>query len=135
MLHDFHVHADFFLPQIHADPFLQIHQQRESPSQPQDGQVQPLPTQIAANDGGTQPEQTFKTTDWVAAGDTTGEFKRGVSQFRDWIKKGGEFPPERDRYHLYVRARVHAAGSFPLTHGLGRGPRRSPTPVPGPTAR
>jgi len=43
-----------------------------------------------------------KITNWVAPNDKTGEFKRGQSQFRNWIKKGGEFPPEKGRYHLYV---------------------------------
>lgn len=43
-----------------------------------------------------------KITNWVAPGDKSGEFKRGQSQFRNWIKKGGEFPPEAGRYHLYV---------------------------------
>lgn len=33
-----------------------------------------------------------------------GEFKRQNSQFRNFISKepGSEFPPEKDRYHLYV---------------------------------
>ena len=33
-----------------------------------------------------------------------GEFVRATSSFRDWIKADGssEFPPEADRYHLYV---------------------------------
>lgn len=33
-----------------------------------------------------------------------GSFKRQQSQFRNWIenKPGAEFPPEKDRYHLYV---------------------------------
>ncbi|RAL65781.1 hypothetical protein DID88_005446 [Monilinia fructigena] len=43
-----------------------------------------------------------KITNWVAPDDKTGEFKRGQSQFRNFIKKGGEFPPEKGRYHLYV---------------------------------
>ncbi|PSS16582.1 hypothetical protein M430DRAFT_28350 [Amorphotheca resinae ATCC 22711] len=43
-----------------------------------------------------------KITNWVAPNDKTGEFKRGQSQFRNFIKKGGEFPPEKGRYHLYV---------------------------------
>ncbi|KAH9956488.1 glutathione S-transferase [Russula dissimulans] len=34
--------------------------------------------------------------------DTNGVFKRPASSFRDFIKAGGKFPPERDRYHLYV---------------------------------
>ncbi|KAF8635372.1 hypothetical protein AX15_000377 [Amanita polypyramis BW_CC] len=31
-----------------------------------------------------------------------GSFNRQPSQFRDFIKKGGKFEPEKDRYHLYV---------------------------------
>ncbi|KAI0078572.1 glutathione S-transferase [Panus rudis PR-1116 ss-1] len=31
-----------------------------------------------------------------------GSFKRPQSKFRNFIKKGGEFPPEKGRYHLYV---------------------------------
>jgi len=33
-----------------------------------------------------------------------GEFKRQNSQFRNFISNepGSEFPPEKDRYHLYV---------------------------------
>ncbi|KAL9095329.1 MAG: hypothetical protein Q9163_006511, partial [Psora crenata] len=40
-------------------------------------------------------------TEWA---DKSGEFKRGQSQFRNWISKkpGSEFPPEKGRYHLYV---------------------------------
>lgn len=43
-----------------------------------------------------------KITNWVSPGDKSGEFKRGQSQFRNFIQKGGEFPPEKGRYHLYV---------------------------------
>ncbi|KAL2829298.1 glutathione S-transferase [Aspergillus cavernicola] len=45
-----------------------------------------------------------KITEWVLKGDTSGEFKRQASVFRNWIssKPGAEFPPEKDRYHLYV---------------------------------
>jgi len=45
-----------------------------------------------------------KITDWVLPGDKSGEFKRQVSQYRNFIsrKPGAEFPPEKDRYHLYV---------------------------------
>ncbi|KAF2871756.1 glutathione S-transferase Gst3 [Massariosphaeria phaeospora] len=41
---------------------------------------------------------------WVAPNDKSGEFKRQVSSFRNWIenKPGAKFPPEKDRYHLYV---------------------------------
>ncbi|TFY68106.1 hypothetical protein EVJ58_g1207 [Rhodofomes roseus] len=31
-----------------------------------------------------------------------GSFNRHVSQFRDWVAKGGHFEPEKGRYHLYV---------------------------------
>ncbi|KAF9779642.1 glutathione S-transferase [Thelephora terrestris] len=31
-----------------------------------------------------------------------GSFKRAPSSFRNHIQKGGQFSPERDRYHLYV---------------------------------
>jgi hypothetical protein len=33
-----------------------------------------------------------------------GEFKRQQSQFRNFVenKPGAQFPPEKDRYHLYV---------------------------------
>ncbi len=33
---------------------------------------------------------------------TKGEFVRVVSTFRNWIDKNGQFPPEANRYHLYV---------------------------------
>jgi putative glutathione S-transferase len=41
---------------------------------------------------------------WVDPKDRTGEFKRAPSSFRDWIedKPGAKYPPEKDRYHLYV---------------------------------
>jgi putative glutathione S-transferase len=31
-----------------------------------------------------------------------GAFKRAASSFRNFIEKGGQFQPEKDRYHLYV---------------------------------
>jgi hypothetical protein len=45
-----------------------------------------------------------KITDWVPAHDKSGEFKRGQSAFRNFISResGAQFPPEKDRYHLYV---------------------------------
>lgn len=45
-----------------------------------------------------------KITNWVSPSDKSGEFKRGQSAFRNFISKepGAEFPPEKDRYHLYV---------------------------------
>jgi glutathionyl-hydroquinone reductase len=41
---------------------------------------------------------------WVKPGDTSGEFKRQVSSFRNWISSDpdAEFPAEKGRYHLYV---------------------------------
>ncbi|OJI99118.1 hypothetical protein ASPVEDRAFT_123807 [Aspergillus versicolor CBS 583.65] len=45
-----------------------------------------------------------KITDWVNPTDKSGEFKRQASVFRNWISRepGAQFPPEKDRYHLYV---------------------------------
>ena len=40
-----------------------------------------------------------KITEWANA---TGEFNRQISSFRKWIKKGTEFEPESNRYHLIV---------------------------------
>eukprot|EP00755_Sulcionema_specki_P021950 Sspe_Gene.75322::Locus_47069_Transcript_2_2_Confidence_0.500_Length_1203::g.75322::m.75322/K07393/ECM4, yqjG; glutathionyl-hydroquinone reductase len=31
-----------------------------------------------------------------------GAYKRTASAYRSWVKRGGEFPPESGRYHLYV---------------------------------
>ncbi|XWX00875.1 hypothetical protein V2A60_008898 [Cordyceps javanica] len=45
-----------------------------------------------------------KITDWVGRSDKSGEFKRQVSSFRDHISReaGAKYPPEKDRYHLFV---------------------------------
>jgi len=45
-----------------------------------------------------------KVTDWVKPGDSSGEFKRQVSSFRDFISPDpdAKFPAEKGRYHLYV---------------------------------
>jgi hypothetical protein len=47
---------------------------------------------------------TSTITDWVKPGDKSGEFKRQVSSFRNWISSdpNAEFPAEKGRYHLYV---------------------------------
>lgn len=47
---------------------------------------------------------TGKVTDWVDPSDKSGEFKRQVSSFRDWIsnESGAKFPAEKGRYHLYI---------------------------------
>ncbi|KAI1386170.1 glutathione S-transferase [Hypoxylon trugodes] len=51
-----------------------------------------------------QVRMASKITDWVKQGDTSGEFKRQASSFREWIstEPGARFPPEKGRYHLYV---------------------------------
>ena len=45
-----------------------------------------------------------KITNFVDPKDKSGEFKRGQSAFRNFVSKepGAQFPPEKDRYHLYV---------------------------------
>ncbi|KAG6013246.1 hypothetical protein E4U43_007413 [Claviceps pusilla] len=45
-----------------------------------------------------------KVTDWVHPNDSSGEFKRQVSSFRDWISRheGAKYAAEKGRYHLYV---------------------------------
>ncbi|PHH82500.1 hypothetical protein CDD82_5754 [Ophiocordyceps australis] len=45
-----------------------------------------------------------KVTDWVKPGDKSGEFKRQVSSFRDFIsrEKDAKYPAEKGRYHLFV---------------------------------
>lgn len=45
-----------------------------------------------------------KITEWVKPGDSSGEFKRQTSSFREWISSepGARFPPEKGRYHLYI---------------------------------
>lgn len=35
-------------------------------------------------------------------GEPDGSFKRPASSFRSFVEKGGQFPPENNRYHLYV---------------------------------
>jgi len=46
-------------------------------------------------------KQNGSITNWASK---DGEFKRQNSQFRNFISKepGAQFPPEKDRYHLYV---------------------------------
>jgi hypothetical protein len=60
--------------------------------------------------------------DWVKPGDTSGEFKRQVSSFRNWVSSdpNAEFPAEKGRYHLYV--------SYACPWGMARFPSgRAPT--------
>ncbi|KAF5657937.1 glutathione S-transferase [Fusarium heterosporum] len=56
-----------------------------------------LLTQLQASNSG-------KVTDWVKPGDTSGEFKRQVSSFRDSISRdaNAKYPAEKGRYHLYI---------------------------------
>jgi glutathionyl-hydroquinone reductase len=51
-----------------------------------------------------QSGQDPKDKNILAWADKNGEFKRQQSQFRNFIenKPGAQFPPEKDRYHLYV---------------------------------
>jgi glutathionyl-hydroquinone reductase len=63
---------------------------------------EPVRPRFAQQETDIRSQIEEKITNWVAPDDKTGEFKRGQSQFRNWIKKGGEFPPEKGRYHLYV---------------------------------
>ena len=44
------------------------------------------------------------TTDITKWASKDGEFRRNPSVFRDFISResGAPFPPEKDRYHLYV---------------------------------
>lgn len=48
--------------------------------------------------------QTNGGSNILSYADKSGEFKRKPSQFRNYISRepGAEFPPEKDRYHLYV---------------------------------
>ncbi|KIW64032.1 hypothetical protein PV04_08993 [Phialophora macrospora] len=64
-----------------------------------------------ATDSPAQLESTMTSAkakaniiDWVKPGDKSGEFKRQVSSFRNWISSdpNAEFPAEKGRYHLYV---------------------------------
>ncbi|KAL1866589.1 hypothetical protein VTK73DRAFT_4670 [Phialemonium thermophilum] len=51
-----------------------------------------------------QSKEEGGIADWVKPGDTSGEFKRQQSSFRNWVsrEKGAQFPAEKGRYHLYV---------------------------------
>lgn len=52
----------------------------------------------------TQATSGFKVTDWVDPNNKSGEFKRQVSSFRNFVSRepGAKFPAEKGRYHLYV---------------------------------
>ncbi|KAL8347326.1 hypothetical protein RB598_000935 [Gaeumannomyces tritici] len=60
--------------------------------------LSPRITQVRMSSSGA------KITEWVKPDDTSGEFKRQVSSFRNFISReqGARFPPEKGRYHLYV---------------------------------
>jgi glutathionyl-hydroquinone reductase len=44
-----------------------------------------------------------------------GQFRRKPSSFRNHIQVGGQYPPERDRYHLYVSWACPWGPSLPYT--------------------
>ncbi|KAG8892442.1 S-glutathionyl-(chloro)hydroquinone reductase [Tulasnella sp. 403] len=48
---------------------------------------------------GTSHEHQKDILKWAG---NDGSFKRLPSSFRNWITQDGEFPPEKDRYHLYI---------------------------------
>lgn len=52
----------------------------------------------------TRMSTSGKVTEWVKPGDSSGEFKRQVSSFRESISNepGAKFPVEKGRYHLYI---------------------------------
>lgn len=60
---------------------------------------------------------TGKVTDWVDPSDKSGEFKRQVSSFRDWISNepGAKFPAEKGRYHLYISYACPWVSLYPST--------------------
>lgn len=60
---------------------------------------------------------TGKVTDWVDPSDKSGEFKRQVSSFRDWISNepGTKFPAEKGRYHLYISYACPWVSLYPST--------------------
>jgi len=61
-------------------------------------------TKSFASSSASMTSVVDKITNWVDPKDKSGEFKRGASQFRNFISKepGAEFPAEKGRYHLYV---------------------------------
>lgn len=68
---------------------------------------------ISTNMHGSQAS-SGKVTDWVHPNDKSGEFKRQVSSFRNWISResGAKYPPEKGRYHLYVSYACPWVSSF-----------------------
>jgi glutathionyl-hydroquinone reductase len=51
---------------------------------------------------GRMVDGVWQREDRIARADTGGAFVRPDTRFRDWIVRGGRFPPEAGRYHLYV---------------------------------
>jgi putative glutathione S-transferase len=58
--------------------------------------IRPFSCTMSTKDVSRQSDITKMTTS------ADGAFKRAASSFRNVIEKGGQFPPEKDRYHLYV---------------------------------
>ncbi|KII86171.1 hypothetical protein PLICRDRAFT_43753 [Plicaturopsis crispa FD-325 SS-3] len=50
----------------------------------------------------TQRDTTLQSDITKMKTEPDGSFKRAASQFRDFIAKGNQFEPEKERYHLYV---------------------------------
>ncbi|KAG8940084.1 S-glutathionyl-(chloro)hydroquinone reductase [Tulasnella sp. 424] len=48
------------------------------------------------------PEHADAQKNILAWASKDGAFRRQASSFRNFIEKGGEFPPEKGRYHLYI---------------------------------
>lgn len=51
-----------------------------------------------------ESEDQYKTNGVRNVTDSDGQFRRQASKFRSWISSepGAEFPPEKDRYVLYI---------------------------------
>mmetsp|Transcript_33062 Transcript_33062/g.74339 ORF Transcript_33062/g.74339 Transcript_33062/m.74339 type:complete len:337 (+) Transcript_33062:44-1054(+) len=52
-----------------------------------------------------------------------GAFKRGASNFQNWIAPGSDFPPEPHRYHLYINYTCGWCHRALIVHGLKRIPQ------------
>lgn len=75
-----------------------------SPQTQHNGLIRDADLSVQATKDTPGAHSSGKITDWVKPGDSSGEFKRQQSSFRDSISRepGARFPPEKGRYHLYV---------------------------------